>query len=69
MIKQTKIASRNLCLGLLHKIDYVKSILHKFNTHILNLQGTEIKEDANEKIIHIPGYSLETEKTTQMTGG
>ena len=63
---QTKVASWNLCLGLFHKKDYVKATLHKYNIDILNLQEAEIKEGLNEKILNIPGYSLETEKSFSM---
>ena len=66
MIEHIKIATWNLCLGLFHKKDYVKATLHKYNIDILNLQEAEIKEGLNEKILNIPGYSLETEKSSSM---
>ena len=61
MHEQLKIATWNLCLGLLHKIDYVKTCLHKHNLDILNLQETEIKADVPLKTLHIPGYTIEIE--------
>ena len=64
MPKQLMVATWNLCLGLFYKKDYVKSILKKHNLDILNMQETEIKINCNEKTLHIPGYSLETEKST-----
>ena len=64
MNEQIRIATWNLCLGLFHKKDYVKSLLLKNKIDVLNLQETEIKINTNEKTMHIPGYSLETEKST-----
>ena len=61
MPKQIKIATWNLCLGLLHKVDYVKNCLKQHNIDILNLQETEIKPDVPIKILHIPGYTIELE--------
>ena len=40
-----KIATWNLCLGLLHKKDYVRRLLEDNNIAILNLQETEIPGD------------------------
>ena len=40
-----KVATWNLCLGLLHKIDYVKNCLNKHCIDILNLQETELQPD------------------------
>ena len=68
MSSEIKISTWNLCLGLFHKKDYVKAIIHKYNIDILNLQETELKEGLNEKTLNIPGYSLETEKSKHANG-
>ena len=63
MENNIKIATWNLCLGLQHKKDYVKSLLEEYNIAILNLQETEIPPGLNSKILEIPNYTLETEKS------
>ncbi len=37
-----KIATWNMCLGLFHKKDYVRTQLHKNNIDLLTLQKTKI---------------------------
>ena len=61
MPEQIKIATWNLCLGLLHKIDYVKRCLKLHNIDVLNLQETDIKADVPLQTLHIPGYTIEVE--------
>ena len=58
MSNQPKIATWNLCLGLLDKIDYVKNCPYYHRIDVLNLQETELRPDVPSKTLHIPGYSL-----------
>ena len=50
-----------MCLGLLHKKDYVSNILHEHQIDILTLQETEIQQDIELKNIQIRGFTLEIE--------
>ena len=61
MPEQIKIATWNLCLGLLQKIDYVKTCLKLHSIDVLNLQETELKPDIPIQTLHIPGYTIELE--------
>ena len=56
-----KIATWNLCLGLFHKKDYVRSLLHDNNIDILTLQETELADDIDVINLQIKGYSFEVE--------
>jgi exonuclease III len=56
-----KIATWNLCLGLFHKRDYVRTLLYEHDLDILTLQETELSPDIDEKTLQIKGYSLEVE--------
>ena len=59
--QQIKIATWNLCLGLLNKRDYIKMLLNTEQIHLLNMQETEIPPCQDEAGLNIPGYSLEVE--------
>ena len=61
MINTINISSWNLCLGLFHKKEYVKTILHEKKIDILNLQETELQKGMTDKIMNLPGYTIETE--------
>ena len=56
-------ATWNLCLGLQHKKDYIKRLLNENEIDVLNLQETEIPGEMNTKILDIPDYTLEVEKS------
>ena len=56
-----KIATWNLCLGLFHKKDYVRAILHENEIDILTLQETEIPQKTNIENLNIKGYAMEVE--------
>ena len=58
---QIKIATWNLCLGLFHKKDYVRSLLNENQIDVLNLQETEIAKDIDLTNLQIKGYALEME--------
>ena len=45
------------------KKDYVKKLLEENNITILNLQETDIPGDVSTKLLEIPNYMLEVEKT------
>ena len=60
-----KIATWNMCLGLFHKKDYVRNILHEHQIDILTLQETEIQEDTDFKNLQIKGFTLEIETNTK----
>ncbi len=57
-----KIATWNLCLGLFHKKDYVRTLLNENELDVLALQETELTPDVNEKNLMIRNYSIEVEK-------
>ena len=52
-----------MCLGLLHKKDYVRKLLEENDIAILNLQETEIPGDMNTRLLEIKNYTLEVEKS------
>ena len=56
-----KIATWNLCLGLFHKKDYVRTLLYKNNIDILTLQETELSPELQLKNLQIKGYSIKVE--------
>ena len=56
-----KIATWNLCLGLFHKKDYVRSILHEHKLDVLTLQETEINQETDIANLNIKGYTIEVE--------
>jgi exonuclease III len=56
-----KIATWNLCLGLFHKKDYVRNLLHENEIDILTLQETELTSDIDTINLQIKGYTLEVE--------
>ena len=56
-----KIATWNLCLGLFHKKDYVRSLLDENEIDLLALQETELLPNIDTKNLQIKGYSLEVE--------
>ena len=56
-----KIATWNLCLGLFHKKDYVRTILHEHELDVLTLQETEILQETDIANLNIKGYTIEIE--------
>ena len=62
-LKQLKIATLNLCLGLKNKKDLVKNILLSNEIDILAMQEIELESTFDANLLSIPGYTLETENT------
>ena len=60
-----KIATWNMCLGLFHKRDYVRNLLHENDIDILTLQETELTPEIETKNLQIKGYSLEVENNAK----
>ena len=54
-----------MCLGLFHKKDYVRNILHEHQLDILTLQETEIPNDGDTTNYQIKGYALEIETNSK----
>jgi exonuclease III len=60
-----KIATWNLCLGLFHKKDYVRTLLYENNIDILTLQETELSPELQLENLQIKGYSIEVENNNK----
>ncbi len=60
-----RIATWNLCLGLFHKKDYVRTLLYKKNIDILTLQEAELSPDLQLENLQIKGYSIEVENNNK----
>jgi exonuclease III len=60
-----KIATWNLCLGLFHKKDYVRTQLYENNIDILTLQETELSPELRLDNLQIKGYSIEVENNNK----
>ena len=60
-----KIATWNLCLGLFHKKDYVRSIIQENNIDILTLQETELSQEIEPNVLQIMDYTVEVEENNQ----
>ena len=65
MMKQVKIGTLNLCLGLQNKKDSVISLLVENNVDVCGLQETEIPINFPETIFNSGGFSLELENNTE----
>ena len=61
--KNINVCTWNLCLGLQHKLNYVKEILIKEDVDILCLQETEIENGFDISTLNIKGYELETDSS------
>ena len=59
-----KIATWNLCLGLVNKKDYVVNTMNKEKIDICMMQETEIKKDYDVKLLTDRNYKIELEVTT-----
>ena len=60
-----KIATWNLCLGLFHKKDYVRTLLHKNDIDLLTLQETELSPELQLENLQIKGYTIEVENNNK----
>ena len=60
-----KIATWNLCLGLFHKKDYVRSLLYENEIDVFALQEIELSPDIDTENLKIRGYSLEVENNNK----
>ena len=65
VLKQIKIYTWNVCLGILHKIHLVKKSVSENDIDILCIQEAEVKANDNEELILIQGFSMEVEKTSE----
>ena len=63
MNNKLKIGSWNLCLGLFHKKDYVRTLMSTHKLDILNLQEADIPFNVNVSLLGIANYTIEIEKT------
>ena len=66
-MKNVKLATLNLCLGLKNKKDHVKNILVQNQIDILCVQEAEIEKSFNKNLIRIPGFNLELECNSRMS--
>ena len=64
-LKQIKICTWNICLGILHKMYLVKKFIEENDIDILCIQEAEMKAEDNMDLIHIPGFNLELENTSE----
>ena len=64
-MKQVKIGTLNLCLGLQNKKDSVISLLVENNVDVCGLQETEIPINFPEYVFNSGGFSLELENNTE----
>ena len=60
-----KIATWNLCLGLFHKKDYVRTLLHENEIDLLTLQETELSPELQLENLQIKGYTIEVENNNK----
>ena len=56
-----KIATWNLCLGLLHKKNIVKNYILENRIDICNMQEVDIVNDCPKNLMSFPGYKIEIE--------
>ena len=59
-----KIATWNLCLGLVNKKDYVVSTMNKEKIDICIMQETEIRKDYDVRLLTDRNYKIELEVAT-----
>jgi len=64
MNKNFTIISWNACLGVIHKKDYIKTIIKDNSADLVFLQETELPHDINLNLMKIEGYELVTTKTS-----
>ena len=64
MTNKLKIGAWNLCLGLFHNRDCVKTLLLGHQIDIFNLQKAEIQSNMDAKVVSISGYTIEIENGT-----
>jgi exonuclease III len=62
--KQIKICTWNVCLGIFHKLQFVKTAIEENDIDILCIQEAEVKVEDNVNLLQIQGFSLEIEKTS-----
>jgi len=62
--KQIKICTWNVCLGIFHKMHFVKTAIKENEIDILCIQEAEVKVEDNVNLLQIQGFSLEIEKTS-----
>ena len=64
-LKNLKIGTLNLCLGLKNKKDLIKAILIENNIDILCMQELEVEHDFDCNLLRIPGFVLEIENNNR----
>ena len=63
-IRNIKIGTWNLCLGLKNKKDYVSKIINQHNVDIMSLQETDIEQNYPINILSFKGYDYLNENNT-----
>ena len=61
MSAELVIASWNVCLGMLHKKDFIAHEINKENIDICCLQECEVPNTVDESTLTFPGYKIELE--------
>ena len=62
---ELKLASLNVCLGLMNKLIYIENILVENKVDILCLQEVEIPTNVATKSLSINGYNIELESNSE----
>ena len=58
-MKEIRIATWNLCLGMFQKRDYIRDLLFRKKIDVLNMQEVELNPDTDPKYLSIKGFKLE----------
>ena len=61
-----KIATLNLCLGLMNKKNLIKNLIIESNIDILCLQETELQIYFDHNLMSFPGYNFEAENNDHL---
>ena len=69
MSEQVKIATWNLCLGLLNKKDYVDYKLKEENIDICCLQECEVPPNLDEKTLTLNNFKIELKLNQRKKNG
>ena len=57
-MKNIRIASWNICLGVSNKLNHIENVLNQENIDVLFIQECEIQNQTNKKFYDIKGYIL-----------
>ena len=64
MSAELVIASWNVCLGMIHKKDFIAHEINKEKIDICCLQECEVPNTVDESTLTFPGYKIELEDMT-----